>query len=103
VLSRSLFEIFLEIAATVEVTEDDSAAGRVIPLKFPDVVPMIAIHSSDSLPSSAAAATKYRGRWYYIDDDDFFSKTRLMFIFFIQAMLESGSKTNAAPVLTIGA
>lgn len=101
VLSRSLFEVLLEIAATVEVSQDDVDSGRVNPLSDPGAEPLIAVRSSASRPDGAAVATRYRDRWYYIPDDDVRSKSRLMTLFFIIAMLESGGRPASGPTLTI--
>jgi hypothetical protein len=51
-------------------------------------------------PSSAYAATHYRGSWYYIDDADLDTKSTFAFLMQLFA-LQAGSIESAGPILTL--
>lgn len=106
ILTRSIYEILIDLSSTITVPEADVAAGRVPPTPEADlgpdgpIPPLMRIAYSAERPADAFVAVPYRGRWYSIDDKDLRSKNQFSFIMFLFTFVETGSK-EAAPVLTI--
>ena len=79
-LTRSMAEILLEVAAGIEVPADHVAQGRTAAStrlagsEDPRDRPFVRIRSSASPPGDSYAAVRYRGTWYWIDDGDFVSR-----------------------------
>ena len=108
VLSRSMTEILLELAAGVEVPAEHVAEGRTLaaPATKADAPsserPIVRIHSGPARPSTANTAVHYRGTWYWIDDGDMQSKRAFTFLMVFFSLAETGV-TPQAPVLTVPA
>jgi len=101
--TRSLFDVFQNAAATVEVPEEDVASGLA-----PRLPPSgatggaIRIRGADKCPRTAMVAYKHHGHCYFIDGTDTASKLafRLVEALLSVRMAESvGSR--ATPVLTV--
>ena len=79
-LTRSMAEILLEVGAGIEVPADHVAQGRTAAStrqagsEDPRDRPFVRIRSSASPPGDSYAAVRYRGTWYWIDDDDIVSR-----------------------------
>ena len=107
-LTRSMVEILLEVAAGIEVPADHVAAGRTVAATRmsdagnPRDRPLIRIMASGSAPDSVYAAVRYRGTWYWIDDNDLESKRVFTFLMIFFSLAETGV-TPQAPVLTVPA
>jgi hypothetical protein len=107
-LTRSMAEILLEVAAGVDVPADHVAQGRtaaatrLASAENPRDRPLIRIQSSASAPADAYAAIRYRDTWYWIDDDDYASKRGFSFLMIFFSLAETGV-TPQAPVLTVPA
>jgi hypothetical protein len=70
--TRSVFDLLRLAAARVEVPADTRGAVR---FRTPGPAGEgIHIRSSSTAPADPRVATQYRGRWYYIDDEDDSSK-----------------------------
>ncbi len=82
------------------VTETRTADGE--PFEWSEVTgDLLRVHSSAVLPPmGAAVAVRYRGHWFYIEDDDLASKSTFALLGQIFS-LQSGNAKGAAPVLTI--
>ena len=95
--TRSLLELMRIAAARIDLPSGIPGAAH-----FPAPGPAgqgIRIHSSDAAPAQPRVAVQYRGRWYYIADDDEGSKQWfLMLQALANAQLPGG---GVAPVLTI--
>jgi hypothetical protein len=106
VLSRSMLEILLEIAAGIDVPGAHVSEGRTATAaRLPDAQnprdrPLIRILSGPTPTASSFDAVRYRGTWYWIDDDDFGSKRIFTFLMLFFSLAETGV-TPQAPVLTI--
>jgi hypothetical protein len=106
VLSRSMLEILLEISAGIDVpgahvSEGRTAtAARLVDAQNPRDRPLVRILSGPTAPASSFDAVRYRGTWYWIDDDDFGSKRIFTFLMLFFSLAETGV-TPQAPVLTI--
>lgn len=82
------------------VTKTLTADGE--PFEWSEVTgDLLRVHSSRILPPrGAAVAVRYRGHWFYIEDDDLGSKSTFALLGQIFS-LQSGNTKVAAPVLTI--
>ena len=107
-LTRSMAEILLEVGAGIEVPADHVAQGRTAASTRqagsvdPRDRPFVRIRSSASPPADSYAAVRYRGTWYWIDDDDIASKRIFSFLLIFFSLAETGV-TPQAPVLTVPA
>ena len=68
----------------------------------PDAAPLIHIHSGPAPPNDAYTAVLYRGRWFWVDDNDLLSKRDFMFLLIFYALSETRAIPQA-PVVTISA
>lgn len=106
VLTRSMQEILTELAAGVEVPEQDVAERRAtsVPNLGGDAEPhpLIHIHSSGERPIDAFAASFYRDRWFWVDDRDLRSKRVFMFLMIFAALSETRAVPQT-PIVTIPA
>jgi hypothetical protein len=107
-LTRSMAEIFQEIAATIEVPAQDIEEGRANPAPPPPDnpspwdQPLVRVRAGAEQPPNAYAAVRYHGHWFWIDDRDLPSKTAFTFILVLFSLAETGSAPTA-PVITIPA
>ncbi len=108
ILSRSMLEILLEVAAGIEVpgahvTEGRTAApGRSEDAQNPRDRPLVRILSSQAQPADSFSAVQYRGTWYWIGDEDLASKRFFTFLMMFFSLAETGTAPQA-PVLTLPA
>jgi len=105
-LSRSMLEILLEIGASASVPNEHVKDGRappnpaVAPNANPRDQPLVRIQSGMERPDTAFAATRYRDRWFWIDDRDLRSKSIFTFLMMLFSLSETGV-AQQAPVITI--
>ena len=104
VVTRSMQEILTELAAGVEVPEEDVVEHRAtaVPILSADAEarPLIQIHSNSERPLEDYAAVFYRGRWYWVDDRDLPSKRVFLFLMIFSALSESRAVPQV-PIVTI--
>jgi hypothetical protein len=107
-MTRSMLQLLLELAATVQVPEADVATGRATPglvatapAGAPEKTP-VTILSGESAPKDAAVAVEYRGRWFWIPDTDIRSKNTFGAVMLLFSISGTGPKTGA-PVVTVPA
>ncbi|WP_225931947.1 MULTISPECIES: hypothetical protein [Pseudomonas] len=106
-LTRSMSEIFAEIAATIEAPAIHVQEGRANPAPTLPVTsewdaPLVRIHSSAHQPGDAYAAVHYRDYWFWIDDRDMKSKSEFLFILVLLSLAETGVAPEV-PVITVPA
>ncbi len=99
--TRSMLQILLALAGTVEVPQQDLDEHRasVVPGADSAQMPFVVRSSSDK-PPDAYAAVAYRNRWFWIEDTDYRSKRAFSFIMFLFTLSEEGDNQRL-PVLTI--
>jgi len=95
--TRSLFDLVRLAAAGIELPKDIEGAMR-----YPERGPagkLIRIHSSAFRPAQARVTAQYRGRWYYIEQNDDYSKQWFLML----GLLASAQvpDTGIAPLLTV--
>jgi hypothetical protein len=107
-LSRSMLEILLEVAAGIEVPDEDVSLGRTVAATrsanapTPQDRPFISIRSTVTHPSDAFVAVRYHDTWYWIADGDLGSKRVFTFLMIFFSLAETGV-TPQTPVLTVPA
>ena len=107
-MTRSMLQIMLELAATVQVPETDVAARRATPglvdtqpVGAPGSTP-VTVLSGESAPPDAFVAVEYHGRWFWIPDTDIQSKGSFTFVMMLFSISGTGVK-GAPPVVTVPA
>jgi hypothetical protein len=108
-LTRSMIEILLELAARVEVPAADLAEGSALPGapaprpdRGPRDLPLVIIHANEELPANAFVAVRYHRHWFWIDHRDFRSKSIFTFLLLLTSLAQSGVPPQA-PVITVPA
>lgn len=99
--TRSMLQILLALAGTVEVPQQDLDEHRasVVPREDSEQMPF-RVRSGTDRPQDAYAAVSYRNRWFWIDDTDYRSKRAFSLIMFLFTLSEEGDNRRL-PVLTI--
>ncbi len=106
ILSKSVLEILVEFASSIDVPIKHVEEKRVNPTMPDDMVAgepvasLIRIQSSRLLPDDAFIAVPYRNHWFWIDDRDMRSKSLFSFLMFIFSLTDTEGK-QGAPVITI--
>jgi hypothetical protein len=105
-VTRSIFEVLLDIASTIVVPETHVTEHRVSSTPEGDlslhgtIAPLIKITSSSLRPGDSFVTIPYKGHWFSIDDRDPASKNLFSFILLLFTFVETGSK-DIVPVLSI--
>jgi len=108
IVSRSMLQIMINLASSIEVPEEHVADKRVTPTfreKASDgrpIAPLVRIHSSLERPSDAFVAVPFRNHWFWIDDRDVLSKNVFSFLMFIFTLTETRDR-EGVPIVTIPA
>jgi hypothetical protein len=102
--TRSLIQIMLELAGTVEIPKAhlDEKTAYMVPPEIEGGKPLMQIHSGTTRPKSAFAAVQYEGHWFWIDRTDLASKRAFSFLMAIFNFAETGKPENL-PLVTIPA
>jgi hypothetical protein len=101
--ARSVLGAMAYAAQGIEIAEYELERGPVAPraLLSPPYAPLLQVRSSETEPVDAFVAVPYRGRWFYVDDDDLDSKRTLgALISLIRLEIGAGGAQNV-PVLTL--
>lgn len=107
-LTRSMMEMLVELAAGVDVPPQHLAEGRAREGRLPAATPgprdypLALIRSSTVQPGDAYAAVRYRDHWFWIDDRDLASKRVFTFLRIFSSIAETGAVPQI-PVITIPA
>jgi len=108
ILSRSMYEIIIDLASQIEVPGVHVEEKQVNPTMPEEMVQgvsvpqLIKIHSSTEQPETAFIAVSYQDYWFWIDKRDLRSKSLFSFLMMIFSLTETGNK-EGAPILTIPA
>ncbi|MEO0649173.1 MAG: hypothetical protein AAFZ65_00665 [Planctomycetota bacterium] len=106
---RSLIAMLAYASQAVEVPPEDFAAGKVNVTRAADGSPfdwnpvfegLFEVHWASTRPQDAYIAVRYRGRWFYIADDDIESKATIVLLDQLFA-LQGGTRSSSTPLLTI--
>jgi hypothetical protein len=107
-LTRSILQIMVEMAARIDVPDQHVSDGRTVPsISKPDsaeekIRQLMDIKSSSNKPENAYTAVHYKDHWFWIDDRDFKSKRSFTFLMILFSMTETGGK-EGLPLVTIPA
>lgn len=99
VLTRSMFEIMIDMAAGVEPAAADIAAGRVR-ASMSERKPLITVRSGEAAPDDAFLAVRQRDSWYWIAGDDLASRRSFAFLMMLLSLTETGGG-GQAPLITL--
>jgi hypothetical protein len=106
---RSFAGVMYFLSQSVQVPEEDVAAGRVTvtrdaagrPFDWQLVTEgLLEIKSSPERPENASVAVNYRNSWFYIDDSDLDSKSTFSLLGQVY-QLQAGDAKSLVPVLTL--
>lgn len=101
-VTRTVFEVLVELSFDVQVPPQHETDGRVGP-PLPAGLHQrsnLRVSSGTDRPASVFAAVRYQDYWFWIDDTDFASKRTLSFMMILLALAETGGP-SAAPALTL--
>jgi hypothetical protein len=107
--TRSFMGVLYYLSNGVAVPPEDQAAGPVSltvddeghPFDWQELLQgLFAVHYSSQRPVDAAVAVRYRGKWFYIADDDDESQSTFALLDQL-ADLVAGDVQQTAPVLTL--
>jgi hypothetical protein len=110
--TRSAEGVLLYVSKAVEVPVEhlneglvhDAADEAGQPFDWSRVMgDLIRIHSQKMKPKHAFVATKYRGYWFYIDDDDLNSKRTFALVLTLTAVELAGGIVPPAPLVVVPA
>ena len=106
--TRSAYQVLVDLSMQVAVPPEHITEHRTIGLTATDLeqtapLPrLIAIRSSSDRQADSFVQVKYRGYWYWIDDQDLNSKRVFTFLTVLFTLSETGEKIQK-PILTIRA
>ena len=105
-LTRSSLEIYLELGARVQAPAVDVKAGRVSDVPPPHSEggprdqPLVHIYSGESPPERPFVAVRYGEHWFWIEGNDFRSKSIFSFLLLLSSLAETGVPQQA-PIITV--
>jgi len=106
IMTRSMLQIMIEMAALVQVPASDVTEGRAAPgavegqIAMTSAAPLMKIESGDAQPRDAFDAIHYNDRWFWVANTDLRSKYSMGFIMLLFSISETGMKAGA-PVVTV--
>jgi hypothetical protein len=104
VLTRSMMEIILQLGFGIDLPPADIASGRVLAGKRKageaEGTRLVHIRSGAEEPTDTYAAVRYKGNWYWIDENDVESKRTFTFLMILFSLAETGQSVPA-PVVTV--
>lgn len=107
-VTRSMLEILLDTAASIEVPDTHVGDGSVIRTAVFDTdavvgyQPMIRIRSGRDKPDNAFVSIAYADYWYGIDNRDYRSKSIFSFLMIVFSLTDTGP-AKGQPIVTIPA
>lgn len=105
-VTRSVFDIMMQVALAAEVPQKDIDEGRAAPssplLHNAAYKPLARIRCGKLQPKDAAIVVHYRDLWFWVDDKDLASKRMFTTLLMMVNLAESGQPV-AAPLVTIPA
>lgn len=108
VLSRSVFQIIIELASYIDIPEihlaEKRATQALTDINKEDYAlrPLICIHAREEKPKDAFVSVKYHEYWFWIDDKDLGSKQLFSFLMILFTLSETGGFRDA-PIVTVPA
>ena len=102
VQSRSLMRVMGLFGDKIDVPPEDIVEGRAMPNRSGPATAgsSVQIHCGKEAPKDAFVAVEYRGRHFWVDDRDLFTKRAFSLIMLLFTLADSGTPVSQ-PVLTI--
>lgn len=101
--TRSMCQMLVELGGCIDVPREHIAAGKTIASKdVRGAPPFLRVHSAAARPAHAFVDVRYRGHWYWVDDDDFASKRMLSLMMMFFSLVETSGGAGA-PIVTVQA
>jgi hypothetical protein len=107
-VTRSMMEILMDIASSIEVPSSHVAEGSVMQTRVFETDAVVGysapikIHSGKDRPENAFVSVPYSGQWFWIDNRDHPSKSMFSFLMIIFSLTDTGA-AKGQPLLTIPA
>jgi hypothetical protein len=107
-MTRSMLQVMLELAAGVQVAQADVAQDRAAPGQVKgqasetQSLPAVNILSGNTAPSNASVAVQYDHQWFWIADTDFRSKAVFGTVMLLFSISDVGMK-GGGPIVTVPA
>ena len=107
-MTRSMLQVMLELAAGVQVPQSDVSEHKVNPglvegqARAPQATPAVNIQSGKTEPTDTSVAVQYAGRWFWISDMDIRSKDMFGAVMLLFSISDIGFKGNG-PIVTVPA
>ena len=102
-LSRSMLQIMIELAVSIEVPQEHIDKQYTKPTTEPGRFKRaLGVKVSAEEPESAFAAVNYMDHWFYLEHSDFESKRTFSFIMLLFSLTETGG-SEGLPMVTIPA
>jgi len=107
-VTRSMLEMLVDIASTIEVPEADVSSGAVTPPRHFDnddaegYQPLIRVHSAVAMPERPFVSVEYHGHWFWIDERDYASKGIFSFVMMIFSLMDTAAP-RGQPIVTVPA
>jgi hypothetical protein len=104
ILSRSVMEIMVQLASSIEIPSEDLQQNRAYAIaatQEPLAERMsLEVHSGKAKPADVYMSIAYRNKWFWIDDTDLKTKQLFSGILMLLSLMESDKGANQ-PVLTV--
>ena len=97
--TRSILSAMFYLSQGVEVTDGDAALFGTETLR--SSMPVMRVRAAKRAPKNAYVAVEFRGRWYFLAEDDINSKRVFALLTFLFKLMAAPS--GQGPVLTVGA
>jgi hypothetical protein len=107
-MTRSMLQVMLELAAGVQVPQSDVSEHKVNPglveaqAHVPQTTLAVNIQSGKAEPTDTSVAVQYAGRWFWISDMDIRSKDVFGAVMLLFSISDIGFKGNG-PIVTVPA
>jgi hypothetical protein len=107
-MTRSMLQVMLELAAGVRVPQSDVSEHRVNSglvedqARAPQTTPAVNIQSGKTEPTDPSVAVQYADRWFWISDTDIRSKDVFGAVMLLFSISDIGFKGNG-PIVTVPA
>ena len=103
ILSRSMLQIMIELAVSIDVPQEHIDKKYTMPSQDPgEFKRALGIKVALEKPEESFAAVYYMDHWFWIEHSDFESKRTFSFIMLLFSLTETGG-TDGLPVVTIPA
>jgi hypothetical protein len=107
-MTRSMLQVLLDLAADVQVPQSDVSEQRADPglvegqVARPQTAPAVNILTGNREPPEASISVQYNGRWFWIADTDIRSKNMFGSVMLLFSISDIGSK-GKGPIVTVPA